>query len=284
MRGNRVYKILLRQDLVPNIHLFKIAAPSVAKKAQPGQFVIIRIDEKGERIPLTIADWDKEEGSVTIVFMKVGTTTHRLALLKAGDSIADLIGPLGLPTEIENFGTVVCIAGGFGVATIMPIARAMKRKGNRVISIMGARSKDLILWEDELRSVSDELIVTTDDGSYARKGIVTEPLKELLESGEKIDRIIAIGPSAMMKFCAKTTEPFGIKTIVSLNPIMVDGTGMCGCCRVSIGGETKFACVDGPDFDGHEVDWDLLFARQRIYLDEEKQSLEQWQCQCSKNS
>ena len=278
-----MYKILLKQDLVPNIHLFKIAAPAVAKKAQPGQFVVIRIDETGERIPLTIADWDQEEGSVTIVFMEVGTTTHRLALLQAGDFIADFIGPLGLPTHIEKFGTVVCVAGGFAVATIKPIARAMRVEGNRVISIMGARNKDLIFWEDELRSVSDQLIITTDDGSYARKGLVTEPLKELLEAGE-VDRVIAIGPSIMMKFCAKTTQPFGVKTIVSLNPIMVDGTGMCGCCRVSVDGVTKFTCVDGPDFDGHQVDWDLLFARQRIYLDEEKRSFEQWQCQCSTHS
>ena len=274
-----MYKILLRQDLVPNIHLFKVWAPAVAKKAQPGQFVVIRIDERGERIPLTIADWDTEEGSVTIVFMEVGTTTHRLALLEAGDSITDFIGPLGLPTHIEKFGTVVCVAGGFAVATIVPIARAMREKGNKVISIMGARNKSLIFWEDELRSVSDQLIVTTDDGSYARQGLVTEPLKELLEGNERIDRVIAIGPSIMMKFCAQTTEPFGVKTIVSLNPIMVDGTGMCGCCRVSVGGVTKFACVDGPDFDGHQVDWDLLFARQRIYLDEEKRSFEQWQSQ-----
>ena len=274
-----MYGILLKQDLVPNIHLLKIAAPNVAKKALPGQFVIIRINERGERIPLTIADWDREEGSVTIVFMEVGTTTHRLALLEAGDSIADFIGPLGLPTHIEHFGTVVCVAGGFAVATIEPIARALKMKGNKVISIMGARSQNLLFWEDELGSVSDQLIVTTDDGSYGRKGVVTEPLKELLESGDKIDRVIAIGPSIMMKFCAKTTEPFGVKTIVSLNPIMVDGTGMCGCCRVSVGGVTKFTCVDGPDFDGHQVDWDLLFARQRIYLNEEKLSFERWQSQ-----
>ncbi|HEX74112.1 MAG TPA: sulfide/dihydroorotate dehydrogenase-like FAD/NAD-binding protein [Dehalococcoidia bacterium] len=274
-----MYKILLRQDLVPNIHLFKVAAPVVAKKAQPGQFVVIRIDEKGERIPLTIADWDKKEGSVTIVFMEVGTTTHRLALVEAGDFITDFIGPLGLPTHIDKLGSVVCVAGGFAVATIMPIARAMKEKGNKVISIMGARNKNLIFWEDELRSVSNQLIVTTDDGSYGRKGLVTEPLKELLEGSERIDRVIAIGPSVMMKFCALTTEPFGVKTIVSLNPIMVDGTGMCGCCRVSVGGATKFACVDGPDFDGHQVDWDLLFARQRIYIDEEKRSFEQWQSQ-----
>ena len=272
-----MYKILERQDLVTNIHLFKVEAPAVAKKAQGGQFVVIRIDEKGERIPLTSADWDREEGSVTIVFMEVGTTTHKLALLKAGDYIADFIGPLGLPTHIDKFGTVICVAGGFAVATIVPIARAMREAGNRVISIMGARNKDLVFWEERLRSVSDQLIVTTDDGSYGRKGLVTEPLAELLENGDKIDRVIAIGPSIMMKFCAKTTEPFGVKTIVSLNPIMVDGTGMCGCCRVSVGGVTRFTCVDGPDFDGHQVDWDLLFARQRTYLDEEKLSFEQWQ-------
>jgi ferredoxin--NADP+ reductase len=269
---------------VPDIHLFKIAAPSVAKKAQAGQFVVIRIDERGERIPLTIADWDREEGSITIVFMEVGTTTHRLAWLEAGDFIADFIGPLGLPTHIEKFGTVICVAGGFAVATIMPIARAMRMEGNRVISIMGARNKSLIFWEGELGSVSDQLIVTTDDGSYARKGLVLAPLKELLEGDEKINRVIAIGPSIMMKFCAETTRTYGVKTIVSLNPIMVDGTGMCGCCRVSVGGVTKFACVDGPDFDGHQVDWDLLFARQRIYLDEEKRSFERWQSGVSKHS
>ncbi len=274
-----MYKILLKQDLVPNIHLFKVAAPAVAKKAQPGQFVVIRIDERGERIPLTIADWDEKEGSITIVFMEVGTTTHRLALLESGDFIATFVGPLGLPTHIEKFGTVVCVAGGFAVAVILPIARAMRREGNKVILIMGARNKNLVFWEERLRSVSDQLIVTTDDGSYARKGLVTEPLKELLETGEKVDRVIAIGPSIMMKYCAKTTQPFGVKTIVSLNPIMVDGTGMCGRCRVSVGGVTRFTCVDGPDFDGHQVDWDLLFARQRIYLDEERCSFEQWQCQ-----
>ncbi len=274
-----MYKILLRQDLVPKVHLFEVAAPSVAKKAQPGQFVIIRIDERGERIPLTIADWNEKEGSVSIVFMEVGTATHRLALLQAGDYIANFIGPLGLPTHIEKFGTVVCVAEGFAVAAIVPIARAMRKAGNRVISILGARNKGLIFGEERLGSVSDQLIVTTDDGSYARKGLVTEPLNELLEAGEKVDLVIAIGPSIMMKFCAQTTQPFGVKTIVSLNPIMVDGTGMCGCCRVSVGGETKFACVDGPEFDGHQVDWDFLFARQQIYLDEERCSFKQWQGQ-----
>ena len=279
-----MYKILEKQDLVPGIHLFKVEAPNVAKKAKPGQFIVIRIDERGERIPLTVAGWDEKEGSVTIVFMEVGTTTHRLATLGTGDYIVDFVGPLGIPTHIERVGTIVCVAGGFAVAVIKPIAEAMKEKGNKVISILGARTKDLLFWEDELRQASDELIITTDDGSYGRKGLVTEPLKELLENGNKIDQVMAIGPTVMMKFCAKTTEPFGVKTIVSLNPIMVDGTGMCGCCRVVVGGVTKFACVDGPDFDGHQVDWDLLMARQRSYLDEEKLSFEQWQCQCGSQS
>ena len=272
-----MYRIMLREDLVPGIHLFKVEAPAVARKAQAGQFVVLRVDEKGERIPLTVADWDREEGSITIVFMEVGATTRKLAQLKAGDYIANFAGPLGLPTHIDNFGTVVCVGGGFAVAPIVPIARSMKEAGNKVLSIMGARNKDLLFWEDRLRAVSDELVVTTDDGSYGRKALVTEPLKELLEGERKIDRVIAIGPTVMMKFCAKTTEPFGVKTIVSLNPIMVDGTGMCGCCRVEVGGQTKFTCVDGPDFDGHQVDWDLLFTRQRIYLEEEKKSLERWE-------
>jgi NAD(P)H-flavin reductase len=273
-----LYKILFREDLVPSIHLFKVSAPAVAKKAKPGQFVVVRIDEKGERIPLTLADWDREEGSLTLVFMEVGTTTARLAQLKAGDAIADLVGPLGLPTHIEKFGTIVCVAGGVGAAPISPIGRELKKAGNKIISILGARSKELLFWEDRLRRFSDQLTVTTDDGTYGRKGVVTEPLKELLEGGEKIDLVVAIGPAVMMKFVSKTTAPFGVKTIVSLNPIMMDGTGMCGVCRVAVGGITKFACVDGPDFDGHQVDWDLLLARQRIYLDEERRSLEQWQC------
>ena len=271
-----MYRILLRQKLAPKIHLFKIAVAKVAGKARAGQFVIIRIDDRGERIPLTIADWDKKEGSVSLVFMEVGTTTHRLAQLKAGDSIADVVGPLGLPSHIDRFGTVACVGGGFALATIVPIARALKKAGNRVISIMGARNKELLFWQDKLAGFSDRLIVTTDDGSYGRKGVVTEPLKELLEGGEKIDRLIAIGPSIMMKFCAQTTRPFGVKTIVSLNPIMVDGTGMCGCCRVSVGGLTKFACVDGPEFDGHQGDWDLLIARQNTYRNEEEYSFDQW--------
>ncbi len=279
-----MYKILLRQDLVPNTHLFKIEAPEVARKARPGQFIVIRIDEKGERIPLTVAGWDAEEGSVTVVCQEVGTTTRRLAKMGTGDSIVDFVGPLGVPTHIDKIGTVVCVAGGFAVAVVTPIARALKEAGNRVISILGARNHDLIFWEEELRAASDELIVTTDDGSYGRKALVTEPLKELLEGDENVKRVIAIGPSIMMKFCTKTTEPFGVDTVVSLNPIMVDGTGMCGCCRVSVDGQTKFVCVDGPDFDGHKVDWDLLFARQKTYLDEEKESLEKWQCQCQEQA
>ena len=279
-----MYKILLRQDLVPNTHLFKVEAPEVARKARPGQFIVIRIDEKGERIPLTVAGWDAEEGSVTVVCQEVGTTTRRLAKMGTGDSLVDFVGPLGVPTHIDKVGTVVCVAGGFAVAVVTPIARALKEAGNRVISILGARNHDLIFWEEELRAASDELIVTTDDGSYGRKALVTEPLKELLEGDENVKRVIAIGPSIMMKFCTKTTEPFGVDTVVSLNPIMVDGTGMCGCCRVSVDGQTKFVCVDGPDFDGHKVDWDLLFARQKTYLDEEKESLEKWQCQCQEHA
>jgi len=271
-----VFKILRREDFSPEIHLFEIDAPAVARKAQAGQFVVLRIDEKGERFPLTIADWDREKGTITVVFMEVGKSTRKLATLKAGDYIANFAGPLGLPTHIENYGTVACVAGGFAVATIVPIARAMKQAGNRVISILGARTRQLIFWEERLQQWSDELIVTTDDGSYGRKALVTEPLKELMEKGG-IDMVVAIGPTIMMKFAAKTTEPFGVKTIASLNPIMVDGTGMCGCCRVEAGGETKFTCVHGPDFDAHQVDWDLLMARQRTYIDQEKESLRLWQ-------
>ena len=276
-----MYKILLREDLVPRVHLYKIEAPAVAKKAQAGQFIMLRIDEHGERIPLTIADWDREEGSVTVVVMEVGTTTQRLATFGTGDYIQDFVGPLGIPTHIQKMDHVVCVAGGFAVATIYPIAREMKKLGNRVTCILGARSKDLLFWEERLKTVSDELIVTTDDGSYGRKGVVTEPLKELCEAARPPDQVIAIGPSVMMKFSALTTKPYGVPTIVSLNPIMVDGTGMCGCCRVTIDGVTRFVCVDGPDFDGHLVDWDLLLARQKSYLGEERDSLELFQCSCA---
>ena len=274
-----MYKIIDRQDLSSVIHLFKIDAPEIAQKARAGQFVIVRIDEKGERIPLTFADWDAKAGSVTIIFMEAGATTCRMARLNSGDSLMNFVGPLGIPAHIEKFGTVVCVGGGIGVAPITPIATALKRAGNWVISIMGARNKGLLFWEDKLSHSSNELIVTTDDGSYGRQGLVTEPLKEVLVS-RKIDRVIAIGPIPMMKYCAATTQPFGVTTIVSLNPLMVDGTGMCGCCRVSVGGATRFACVDGPDFDGHKVDWDLMTVRSKAYSVEEKVSMEKWQCQC----
>ena len=275
-----MYKILDRQDLAPAVHMFKIEAPEVAKKAQPGQFLIVRIDEKGERIPLTFADWDAKEGTVTVIFMEAGATTCRLGPLNKGDSLLNFVGPLGLPTHIEKYGTVVCVAGGIGVAPIAPIAAKLKQAGNKVISIMGARNKGLMFWEDKLRAASERLIVTTDDGSAGRKALVTEPLKEILASNEKVDLVIAIGPLIMMKFCALTTQPFGVKTIVSLNPIMVDGTGMCGCCRVSVDNATRFACVVGPDFDGHKVDWDLIMARSKTYAEQEKQSLEKWKCGC----
>jgi NAD(P)H-flavin reductase len=276
-----MYKILLREDLVPRVHLYKIEAPAVARKAQAGQFIMLRIDEYGERIPLTIADWDRDEGSVTVVVMEVGTTTQRLATLGTGDYIQDFVGPLGIPTHIEKMDHVVCVAGGFAVATIYPIAREMKKLGNHVTCILGARNKDLLFWEERLKSVSDDLVVTTDDGSYGRKGVVTEPLKELCEAPKPPDQVIAIGPSVMMKFSALTTKPYGVPTFVSLNPIMVDGTGMCGCCRVTVEGVTRFVCVDGPDFDGHQVDWDLLLARQKSYLGEERDSLEMFQCSCA---
>jgi NAD(P)H-flavin reductase len=271
-----MFKIVAKEKLCTVVDFFKIEAPAIAKKAKAGQFVVIRVDEVGERIPLTLADWDEKEGTVSLVAMRVGTTTFKLSSLHVGEHILDMSGPLGIPSEIENFGTVVCVGGGVGVAPVYPIARALKQAGNEVITITGARSKDLLFWEDRLRNVSDELIVTTDDGSYARKGLVTEPLKEILERDKRISRVIAIGPAIMMKFCSLTTKPYNVPTIVSLNAIMVDGTGMCGCCRVSIDGVTKFVCVNGPEFDGHHVDWDLLFKRQRIFCDEEKRSLELW--------
>jgi len=278
-----LFKIVAKEKLTPVIDYLRVEAPELSKKAKAGQFVIIRVDEVGERIPLTLADWDAREGTVTLVAMEVGTSTRKLGVLKAGDSIVNLVGPLGLPSDIEKFGTVVMVGGGVGIAPVYPIARSLKQAGNRIVSIIGARNKDLLFWEDKMRTVSDELIVTTDDGSYARKGVVTEPLKEQLEKG-KVDRVIAIGPAVMMKFCSLTTKPFNVPTIVSLNSIMVDGTGMCGCCRISVGGKTKFACVDGPDFDGHQVDWNIAFDRQKVYLKEEKESLDKWQaCQCEKS-
>ncbi len=274
-----MYKILAKEELVPNIHLINVEAPAVAKKAQPGQFVIITVDEKGERIPLTVADWDREKGFITIVFMEVGTTTQRLARLNAGDSIYSLVGPLGIPTHIEKFGTVVCVGGCYGIAAMMPIARAMKEAGNKVISVIEARSKYLLFWEDELKRVSDQLFVTVGDGSHAAERWIPDQVKQIVDSGGKIDLVVAFGCTYMMKLTSETTKPLGIKTVVHLSSIMVDGTGMCGCCRVSIGGETRFACVDGPEFDGHKVDWDVLLSRQRGYQDEEIQSLQEWESQ-----
>lgn len=274
-----MFQILLKEDLVPNIHLLKVKAPAIARKVQPGQFVVLRTDERGERIPMTIADWDKEEGSITIVFMVVGTTTSKLAALKTGDSIANLAGPLGLPTHIEKLGTVACAGGCYGIASIMPIARAMKQAGNKVITLIEARSRNLLFWEDKLRNVSDRLIITTGDSSYGAKGWNPQKIEELAAGGEKLDLVAAIGCTYMMKVCSEVTRPFGIKTMVHLNALMVDGTGMCGCCRVLVGNTTKFACVDGPEFDGHDVDWELLLARQGQYLNEEIQSLRVWDCQ-----
>ena len=272
-----MYRILKKETLTPVAKLYAIEAPEVAKKAQPGQFVILRVNEEGERIPLTIADYDREEGTITIVVQEVGKTTKLLGTLEEGDSLASFTGPLGTPTELEDYGTVLVVGGGLGIAPIYPICRSLREAGNTVIGIIGARSGDLLFWEEELENVTDELIVCTDDGSYGRKALVTVPMKELMESDREINHVWAIGPAIMMKFAALTTQPYGVKTMVSLNSIMVDGTGMCGSCRVSVGGRTRFACVDGPEFDGHEVDWDLLLSRQRIYTDMEKVALEQYE-------
>jgi len=268
-------RIMKKEELAPGIKLFEVENPYIAEKALPGQFIVVIAHEKGERIPLTIVDTDKEKGTFTMIFQEVGKTTKYLGTcLNEGDEIPHVIGPLGRPSEIENFGTVIGVGGGVGIAPLYPIIRALKEKGNTIISIIGARTKELLILEDWVRKVSDEVYITTDDGSYGRKGFVSDVLKELLESGRKIDRVIAIGPTIMMKVCADVTRPFGVKTIVSLNPIMVDGTGMCGACRVEVGGETKFACVDGPEFDGHEVNFDLLLKRLAAYKEQEKISLE----------
>lgn len=270
-----MYKIVARKELAPTIKLFEVKAPEIAKKAQPGEFIILRKDEKGERIPLTITDYDPERGTITIIFQEVGRSTKELGALKEGDSILDFVGPLGRATEIEKYeGKVLCVGGGVGVAPVYPITRALKEAGNEVISIIGARTKDLLIMEEEMRAVSDKLLVATDDGSYGHKGFVTDLLKEVLEENNNIERVWAIGPVVMMKAVCKTTEPYGVKTIVSMNPIMVDGTGMCGACRVQVGDETKFACVDGPEFDGHLVDWELAQLRMTMYLEEEKRALE----------
>jgi len=268
------FTILKKRELVPTIHQLDVAAPRVAEKAMPGQFVILRIDECGERIPLTIADFDAADGTVTLIFQEIGKTTRQLASLNAGDSIADLAGPLGRASAMERFGTVVCVGGGVGIAPIFPIARGLMDAGNRVISVIGARSADILFWEERMEEASSKLYVTTDDSTKGHHGFVTDIVQNVIESGEQIDRVIAIGPPVMMRAVAGVTKPFGVKTVVSLNPIMVDGTGMCGACRVLVGGVTKFACVDGPEFDAHEVDFTLLMSRLAMYLPEEKEALD----------
>ncbi len=268
------FKILQKAQLGPDSFLMRVSAPHVAKNAKPGQFIILRPHEKGERIPLTIARTDREKGEVTIIFQVVGKSTKYLSLLKEGDEIHDFVGPLGRPTEIENFGTVACLGGGFGTAVLYPLVRALREAGNYVIVINGARSANLLILENELKELSHEYYVTTDDGTKGLKGFVTDMLRKLLEDGKHIDRVFAVGPVPMMKSVADLTKNWNIKTIVSLNPIMVDGTGMCGACRVNVGGETKFACVDGPEFDAHLVDFDLLMKRLAMYKDLEKYSYE----------
>lgn len=266
-----MYKIDEVEELSAGVKSFWVDAPLVARKCQAGQFVILRIDEAGERIPLTIADYRREQGKIRLIFQEVGATTRQLGTMKNGEALLDLAGPLGKATEVEHYGTVVCIGGGIGVAPIYPIARAYKQAGNHVISILGARNADLLILEKEMREVSDELIITTDDGSVGQKGLVIDPLKKMIADGRSIDRVMAIGPMIMMKSVAEVTRPHKIHTLVSLNPIMVDGTGMCGGCRCSVDGQTKFACVDGPEFDGHAVDFNGLMSRSRMYQLEEKQ-------------
>jgi len=279
-----VFEIVKKQVLAQSIKLWEVLAPEIAAKAQPGQFVIVRINDRGERIPLTIADSNRAQGSVTLIFQEVGRSTMEMGRLQAGDKILDLVGPLGKPSEIVNYGRVVCIGGGVGIAPVYPITRALKQAGNEVISIIGARSAEYLILDQEMAQVSDQIYITSDDGSVGQKGFVTDVLRNLLEEGTAIDYIIAIGPLVMMKAVTVLTRPYGIKTTVSLNPIMVDGTGMCGACRVAIGSETRFACVDGPEFDGHLVDWDVALMRSRMFLEEEKIAMQHihggGDCQC----
>jgi len=265
-------KRLIRQ---PDVFYFKIAAPLISQKARPGQFVIVRLHDRGERIPLSLADIDPAGGTISLIVMAVGKTTNEMVQLNQGDDILDLCGPLGQPTHIEKVGRVVIVGGGFGVAPLYPIARAYKAAGNEVAVIMGARSADLLVYEDEMRTVADEVIVTTDDGSKGTKGLVTDALVRELTC-RPAGLVVSVGPAIMMRFVAEATRPFGVRTVVSLNPIMVDGTGMCGGCRVTVGGKTMFACVDGPEFDGHQVDWVALMNRQKSYIAEERESFEAW--------
>jgi ferredoxin--NADP+ reductase len=266
--------VVKREQLVPNLQLLTVHAPAVAAKIQPGQFVMVRADEEGERIPLTVADWDREAGLVSCVFMQVGTSTYKLGKLKAGQVIPTFAGPLGRPLEIDYWGTVLCAGGCYGIGSIFPVARALKEKGNRVVSFVEGRSKFLLYWLDRLKAVSDEVLIATRDGSLGEKEGYPGLVERKLSAGESYDRVVALGCTFMMYQMSETTRPFEVKTIVSLNPIMIDGTGMCGACRISVGGKTRFACVDGPDFDAHEIDWELLLARRKAYLGPETESAE----------
>lgn len=279
-----MYQVVKRRQLAhtPSIVLLEVEAPAVAAKVQPGQFVIVRMDEHGERIPLTVMDFDREKGTITIVIQDVGHSSAMINQMEEGSSFKDFVGPLGVASEIENLGTVVCIGGGLGIAPVYPIARALKEAGNKVISVLGSRSADLLILEEEMRAVSDEVVIATNDGSLGVKGFVTDGLAQILAQGTKVEAIWAIGPVVMMKAVANYTRPLGIKTIVSMNPIMVDGTGMCGACRVSVGKETKFACVDGPEFDGHLIDFDLAIQRLNFFKDEEERAKIGKDCDCGK--
>jgi len=268
-----MFKILSKHRLYENIVKMDVEAPLISERAKAGQFITLRIDEKGERIPLTIADTDSKK-AITFVFQEVGASTKTLGRCEMGDAILDVLGPLGNPTEVENFGTVVCVGGGVGIAVVHPVVKAMKAKGNKVITIIGSRCEDALIFRKENQVHSDEFFITTDDGSCGRKGFVSDELKHLIEKGEKIDRVIAIGPVPMMKAVSNVTKSRNIKTIVSLNPLMLDATGMCGVCRVTVGGEVKFTCVDGPEFDGHQVDYGELTARLNQYKDKEKIAME----------
>jgi ferredoxin--NADP+ reductase len=277
-------RILRKEQLSDEVFRFRIEAPFIAEGRKPGQFVMIQTHDDGERIPLTIADADAKAGSITIVFQAVGHSTHHLADMKEGESIAHLVGPLGTPTHIEKFGTVVCVGGGIGVAPLYPIAQGMKQAGNRVIIILGARTKSLLIMEEDMRRIGDEVIVCTDDGSYGRKALVTEPLKEICERAPKPNLSVAIGPAIMMKFCAKTVKPYDVPIMVSLNTIMIDGTGMCGGCRVTVGGKTKFVCVDGPEFDGHAVDFEGMLRRMSAYRQQEQKDHEHCHLEIAANA
>jgi ferredoxin--NADP+ reductase len=272
-----MYRVVESREIAPKIRLLKVLAPEIARKAMPGQFVILRVDERGERFPLTIADWEPKDGTLTLIFLEVGVSTRKLGSLKEGEMILDILGPLGNPTAVRNYGLTCVIGGGVGIAAAYPVARALKEAGNKVVSIIGARSSELLILEKEMMDFSDELYISTDDGSKGYRGFVSDVLKMLLQNGYKFDMVYAVGPAVMMRAVAEVTRPHKIKTIVSLNPIMVDGMGMCGSCRVTVGGRTRFACVDGPEFDAHEVDFTELIRRQSAFLREEKAALENFE-------